>query len=181
MRCWHDDCEWLIPRLISYKLGLTTWCDVKWKHLSIDDPPMMYPRSNLRVGNARLNIKSWPRLQMTSIAHIVHSDAAMRLLTNRHPHIRLIFYPRPLTREWTTWCNLRQVQTTWDRFTHTLPTDWMVQHGIPIFFINFFISGVLGMIDPRKKCDHKSSSEVRKMLGCLNCKYANCIFIRRRL
>ncbi len=35
--------------------------------------------------------------------------------------------------------------------------------------------------DPRKKFGGESSSEVRKMLGCLNCKYANCIFIRRRL
>ncbi len=40
---------------------------------------------------------------------------------------------------------------------------------------------VLGMIDPRKKFGSESSSEVRKMLGCLNCKYADCIFIRRRL
>ncbi len=44
-----------------------------------------------------------------------------------------------------------------------------------------FISGVLGMIDPRKKFGGESTSEVRKMLGRLNCKYADCIFIRRRL
>ena len=34
--------------------------------------------------------------------------------------------------------------------------------------------------DPRKKFAHESSSEVRKMLGCLKRKYENCIFIRRR-
>ncbi len=38
------------------------------------------------------------------------------------------------------------------------------------------ISGVLGMIDPRKKFGAESSSEVRKMLGCLNCKYASCVY-----
>ncbi len=43
---------------------------------------------------------------------------------------------------------------------------------------NFFFSGVLGVIDPRTKFDRKSSSEVHKMLGCLKCKYENCIFIR---
>ncbi len=31
--------------------------------------------------------------------------------------------------------------------------------------------------DSRKKFNRKSSSEVRKMLGCLKCKYENCIFI----
>ena len=36
-------------------------------------------------------------------------------------------------------------------------------------------------IDPKKKFGGESSSEVRKMLGCLNCKYADCIFICRRL
>ncbi len=35
--------------------------------------------------------------------------------------------------------------------------------------------------DPRKKFRGESLSEVRKMLGCLNCKYADCIFIRPRL
>ncbi len=39
------------------------------------------------------------------------------------------------------------------------------------------ISDVLGVIDSRKKLDHKNSSEVGKMLGCLKCKYENCIFI----
>ena len=33
-----------------------------------------------------------------------------------------------------------------------------------------------GVIDSRKKFDRESSSEVRKMLGCLKCKYENCIF-----
>ena len=37
------------------------------------------------------------------------------------------------------------------------------------------------MIDPRKKFGHESSFEVCKMLGCLKCKYENCIFIRERL
>ncbi len=46
---------------------------------------------------------------------------------------------------------------------------------------DFFILDVLGVIDSRKKFDRKSSSEVRKMLGCLKCKYENCIFICRRL
>ena len=35
------------------------------------------------------------------------------------------------------------------------------------------------MIDSRKQFDSESSSEVHKMLGCLNCKYPNCSFIRR--
>ncbi len=30
---------------------------------------------------------------------------------------------------------------------------------------------------PQEKFDRKSSSKVRKMLGCLKCKYADCIFI----
>ncbi len=42
---------------------------------------------------------------------------------------------------------------------------------------NFFLQS----IDSRKKFDRESSSEVRKMLGCLKCKYENCIFICRRL
>ncbi len=37
----------------------------------------------------------------------------------------------------------------------------------------FFFWGGRGLFD----CE--SSSEVRKMLGCLKCKYADCIFIRR--
>ncbi len=37
------------------------------------------------------------------------------------------------------------------------------------------ISDILGLIDSRKKFDHESTSEVRKMLGCLKCKYKNCI------
>ncbi len=37
------------------------------------------------------------------------------------------------------------------------------------------------MIDSRKKFDRESSSKVRKMLGCLKCKYENSIFICRRL
>ncbi len=40
---------------------------------------------------------------------------------------------------------------------------------------DFFISDVLGVIN----CE--SSSDVRKTMGCLNCKYAICIFIRRCL
>ena len=44
-----------------------------------------------------------------------------------------------------------------------------------------FISGVLGVIDPRKKFHRENSSEVRKMLGCSNKKYENFDFIRRRL
>ena len=40
---------------------------------------------------------------------------------------------------------------------------------------------VLGVIDPRKKFDHESLSEVRKMLGCLNRKYENYIFICQHL
>ncbi len=46
---------------------------------------------------------------------------------------------------------------------------------------NFFISGGLEVIDPRKKIGRESSSEIRKMLGCLKYKYENCIFIRERL
>ena len=45
---------------------------------------------------------------------------------------------------------------------------------------NFFILGVFGVIEPRKKFDLESSSEVHKMLGCLNHKYKNCIFICQR-
>ena len=47
--------------------------------------------------------------------------------------------------------------------------------------LTFFILGVLGVIDPRKKIDRESSSEVRKMLGCLNKKCKNCNFICQRL
>ncbi len=36
-------------------------------------------------------------------------------------------------------------------------------------------------IEPRKKFDHESSSEVRKMLGCSNRKFENCTFICRHL
>ncbi len=46
---------------------------------------------------------------------------------------------------------------------------------------DFLISDVLGVIDSRKKFDRESSSEVCKMLGCLNRKYENCIFICQRL
>ena len=34
---------------------------------------------------------------------------------------------------------------------------------------------------PQRKIDAESLSEVRKILGCLKCKYADCIFIRQRL
>ncbi len=44
-----------------------------------------------------------------------------------------------------------------------------------------FILGVLGLIDPREKFDRERSPEVRKMLGCLKCKCADCIFTRQRL
>ncbi len=44
-------------------------------------------------------------------------------------------------------------------------------------YYHIFISGVLGVIDPRKKYGRESSSEVRKMMGCLKCKYENCIFL----
>ncbi len=37
---------------------------------------------------------------------------------------------------------------------------------------------ILGVIDPRKKFGRESLSQVRKILGCLKCKYENCIFIR---
>ena len=46
---------------------------------------------------------------------------------------------------------------------------------------NFFISGVLGVIDPRKKSVRKRSSKVRQMLECWKFKYENCIFIRECL
>ncbi len=51
-----------------------------------------------------------------------------------------------------------------------------------IYFLGsiFFFSGVLGVIDPRKKFDRENSSEVRKMLGCSNQNYENLDFIRRR-
>ena len=49
------------------------------------------------------------------------------------------------------------------------------------FAIKFFISDVFQVIDPRKKFDRESSSEVHKMLGCSNRKYENCFFICRRL
>ncbi len=49
------------------------------------------------------------------------------------------------------------------------------------FAVEFFILGVLGVIDPRKKFEPKSSSEVRKMLGCSNQRYENFDFIRRCL
>ncbi len=61
------------------------------------------------------------------------------------------------------------------RMSECLPllcSRWRSLHGWM-----FLCSG----LDPRKKFDGESSSEVRKMLGCLNCKYADCIFIRRRL
>ncbi len=44
-----------------------------------------------------------------------------------------------------------------------------------------FHLGCLGGDRPHKKFGRESSSEVRKMLGCLKCKYQNCIFIRERL
>ncbi len=34
---------------------------------------------------------------------------------------------------------------------------------------------------PQKKFSRESSSEVRKILGCLKCKYENCIFIQEHL
>ncbi len=45
----------------------------------------------------------------------------------------------------------------------------------------FFILGVLGVKDKKKKFDRESSSQVRKMLGCLNLKYENCNFTCQRL
>ncbi len=44
-----------------------------------------------------------------------------------------------------------------------------------------FHLGCLGGDRPHKQIDRESSSEVCKILGCLNRKYENCIFIRQRL
>ena len=63
------------------------------------------------------------------------------------------------------------------------PTFYILQMN---FLSNFFLesitpkTNVLGVIDCTK-FDRESSSEGRKMLGCLKCKYENCIFIFRRL
>ncbi len=46
---------------------------------------------------------------------------------------------------------------------------------------NFTISDVFGVIDPRKKFDRESSSEVCQMMGCSNQRYESFDFICRRL
>ena len=47
--------------------------------------------------------------------------------------------------------------------------------------MNFFNSDVFGVIDPRKKFDRESSSEVSRMTGCSNQLYENFDFICQRL
>ncbi len=74
-----------------------------------------------------------------------------------------------------------KMQFSWLHFKHPNILRTLDELSRWNFFLGSIISGVLGVVDSRKKFDRESSSEVRKMFGRLKCNYENCIFIRERL